>query len=569
MRYHALATDYDGTIAHDGHVDDRTVEALERIKKSGRRLILVTGRHLDDLLHIFPRFGLFDRVVAEDGALIYNPETQQERPLGPPPPGDLVRLLRERGVNPLGVGRVIVDTREPHQDTVLEVIRELGLEHQIIFNKGAVMVLPPGLNKRAGLNEVLSELGLSHHNVVGVGDAENDHAFLQLTECAVAVANALPSVREQADYVTRGERGGGVIELADRLVEEDLAGLDHRLDRYKVLLGTAENGDEVKLSPFGTNLLVAGPSHSGKSSFVTGLLERLARHCYQFCVLDPEGDYEGLEVAVTIGNERTVPLMEEILEVLRQPQENVIVNMLGVPPGDRPSFFDRLLARLEELRAEFGRPHQVIVDEAHHFLPTEWRPAANILSPGLSGMVLVTLEPERLSPAVLQPVNRLVAIGDNPAQTIRNFCVALHRQPPQLGKLAPTEDSAYSWSPDSSAPPVRFTIAESTISHRRHIRKYAEGDMKDEAFVFRGPDGKLNLRAQNLELFNQIGAGVDDETWLYHLRRGDYSEWFRTMVKDEDLANEVERVEQQAGDSAGESRKRIREAVERRYTATV
>jgi hypothetical protein len=68
---------------------------------------------------------------------------------------------------------------------------------------------------------------------------------------------------------------------------------------------------------------------------------------------------------------------------------------------------------------------------------------------------------------------------------------------------------------------------------------------EDDSFYFRGPAGNLNLRAQNLVLFNQIAEGVDDETWLYHLHRGDYSRWFREAIKDDVLADEVARVEEQ------------------------
>lgn len=50
MRYVALATDYDGTLAHHGVVDGPTLEALRRLKESGRRLVLVTGRELPELL---------------------------------------------------------------------------------------------------------------------------------------------------------------------------------------------------------------------------------------------------------------------------------------------------------------------------------------------------------------------------------------------------------------------------------------------------------------------------------------------------------------------------------------
>ncbi len=238
-----LATDYDGTLAHHGHVDDSTLDALHRLRETGRKLILVTGRELDELMGIFPRLDLFDRVVAENGALIYRPGGREEKLLGERPPESFVEALEARGVGPISVGRVIVATWEPHQDAVLDVIRELGLELHVIFNKGAVMVLPSGVNKATGLSAALDELGLSPHNAVGVGDAENDHAFLALCGCAVAVANALPTLKERADLVTQADRGAGVIELIDRLLADDLADVAPKPGRQAIPPGRGEVGD--------------------------------------------------------------------------------------------------------------------------------------------------------------------------------------------------------------------------------------------------------------------------------------------------------------------------------------
>jgi hydroxymethylpyrimidine pyrophosphatase-like HAD family hydrolase len=221
MRYLALACDYDGTLAHHGRVEASTVAALERVRASGRKLLLVTGRQLDDLRSVFVEIDLFESIIAENGAVLYDPRTQRERPIAEPPPAAFVEALRRRYV-PLAVGHVIVATWEPHEREVLETIRDLGLELHVIFNKGAVMVLPAGVSKASGLAAALTELGLSPHNVVGVGDAENDHAFLASCECAVAVANALPTIKERADVVTRGEAGAGVEELAAELVANDL-----------------------------------------------------------------------------------------------------------------------------------------------------------------------------------------------------------------------------------------------------------------------------------------------------------------------------------------------------------
>src|ERR1700693_3340599 len=103
MRYSAVALDFDGTIAHDSGVPGHVVEGLRRLRKSGRKLLLVTGRELPQLLAIFPEITLFDRVVAENGALLYRPASGETKELGDPPPQALIDLLRERGV-PLSVG---------------------------------------------------------------------------------------------------------------------------------------------------------------------------------------------------------------------------------------------------------------------------------------------------------------------------------------------------------------------------------------------------------------------------------------------------------------------------------
>ena len=75
----------------------------------------------------------------------------------------------------------------------------------------------------------------------------------------------------------------------------------------------------------------------------------------------------------------------------------------------------------------------------------------------------------------------------------------------------------------------------------------------------------MNLRAQNLTVFCELASGVDDDTWLYHLRRGDYSAWLARTIKDPDLADEVAVVEQAAQLTPGDSRRLIREAIDRRY----
>jgi hydroxymethylpyrimidine pyrophosphatase-like HAD family hydrolase len=568
MRYLVLAGDFDGTLASDGTVSPDSLSALRRLRDSGRKLILVTGREIEDLLAVFPEVAVFDRVVGENGGVLYRPATREQRTLGEPPSADFVSALRRRGISPLSVGHCVVSTWQPHETAVLETIRDLGLELQVIFNKGAVMVLPSGVNKATGLEAALLELGLSPHNCVGVGDAENDHAFIRLCECGVAVANALPLLQERADWVTQSPNGAGVSELIDKLIAGDLADVEGRLSRHAILIGARENGDEVRLKPYGLGVLIAGSSGSGKSTFATGILERLADQGYQFCIVDPEGDYALLENAIVLGDKQRAPTVAEVLEVLEPPTRNVVVNLLGLGLDERPAFFSRLLPGLQDLRARAGRPHWIVVDEAHHLLPAPSELVSVTLPRTLSGMMLITVHPEHVAPAVLSSIDMVVAIGRSSDETLRAFGEAVGGQLPRdLPKTAEPGEALLWLRRPEARDPIWFRTTPPRAEHRRHVRKYATGELgEDKSFYFRGPAGRLNLRAQNLALFVQLAEGLDDETWLHHLREQDYSRWFREAIKDEELAGEAARVEEDSSMSPGESRALIKAAIEQRYT---
>ncbi|HEX5221828.1 MAG TPA: HAD family hydrolase [Verrucomicrobiae bacterium] len=238
MRFNVLATDYDGTLAHSGQVDAATLQAIERLRASGRHAILVTGREVESLKRIFPRLDLFEMVVAENGAVLYYPVNDTVKPLHKQLPHRFVDELRHRGT-PVSAGHVIVSSREPHDLVILDVIKDLGLELEIIFNKGAVMVLPSGVNKATGLDAALRELGLQRERTVAIADAENDHALLRFCGCAVAVSNALPSLKKAAHLVTRSPAGAGVVELIDRLIATDLTDV--------VFSPPAESGDDPNM----------------------------------------------------------------------------------------------------------------------------------------------------------------------------------------------------------------------------------------------------------------------------------------------------------------------------------
>jgi len=597
MRFHALATDYDGTIAHHGVVDEPTIAALERAKKSGRKLILVTGRELPDLLSTFPRIDLFDRAVMENGATIYDPATKETRLLAEPPPPKFAAELKARGVKPVSTGHVIVATWEPHQQEVLQTIHDYGLELQVIFNKGAVMILPSGVNKATGLVAALAELGLSPHNAVGVGDAENDHAFLRVCECSAAVANALPAVMDTADIVMKKDHGAGVAELIDRMLANDLFDLK-TLGRHRIPIGCQVEGSpqsgiaprgadqhrggigqepadpklEVGIDPAGAGVMVCGTSGSGKSTLTTSIMERLADTGYQVFVVDPEGDYTNLDFAHHVGNPKQAPRIEDVTDALRDPKRSVVVNLLGVPLAERPKYFAQLLPRVLEVKARTGRPHWLVVDEAHHLLPVG--PDAAGLASQLPdrGFMFITVHAGAVEAKALANVRTLLVSGGHPARSVHDFCVAVDGEKPDCPPV--TDDKipsgqALLWRRGEKAAILIQTKPPRT-ERKRHSRKYAEGNVGlERSFYFRGPQGKLNLRAANLHQLLELGDGVDDETWEFHRQHGDYSKWVRAQVKDNQLADEIATIEADDRATPKDTRAAVRAAVEARYTLPV
>jgi hydroxymethylpyrimidine pyrophosphatase-like HAD family hydrolase len=465
VRYVALLTDYDGTLAYDNRVGEDTIRALERVRASGRQLILVTGRELPDLVRVFSPVHLFDRIVAENGALLHDPASETGRRLVDPPPPQFVRELQRRGVSPLSIGEVIVATRQPHETAVFEVIRDLALELQVIFNKGAVMVLPSGVNKATGLRVALAELGLSMHNTVGIGDAENDQAFLAACECGVAVGNALDSVKARADLVTVGDDGAGVVELVERLVATDLEELAPRLGRHEILLAHAAGGEPVRLSPFDDCVFVAGPEEPGEPRAIemtAAVLGRLASAGYQYCLVDPDGVHFVAPGALTLTGTDPQSLVGDVLEVLARAEPSVCVSLREVPVTERDALVRALLPRLQRLRATAGRPHWIVLDNAHRLLPAGQRG----MPCDFRNVLMVSGRADRVSALALSQVQTLILAGTGAARTFDAFARA--HGGPDWARPAVLEDPgpAQGWLIRRRTPPLRFTLPPKRASRR-------------------------------------------------------------------------------------------------------
>ena len=194
-------------------------------------------------------------------------------------------------------------------------------------------------------------------------------------------------------------------------------------------------------------------------------------------------------------------------------------------------------------------------------------------------LFLITVHPEHVAPALLAGVDVVVVVGATPRETLAEIAKVVGVPAPAVPPDPLKAGQALVWRPRTEVSVRSIHTIPPETERRRHVRKYATGELPvANSFYFRGPEAKLNLRAQNLVSFVQIAEGVDDGTWLFHLRAGDYSRWIAEAIKDDGLATEVAEIERQnSGEqdanavaeaaSAALTRSAVKAAIEREYTA--
>ena len=177
---------------------------------------------------------------------------------------------------------------------VLTLVREMELPLVLLFNRGRLMILPETVSKAAGLREALAGLRLSAHNAIAIGDAENDHRLLEMREIGLAVGWGSGALKAAADEVLDGDGPSAVADYIRRAAASPSLSPE-RVGRRRLLLGHDAAGSPVEPAVRGGNVLVAGDPRSGKSWAAGLICEQLIFYRYCICVVDPEGDFTGLE----------------------------------------------------------------------------------------------------------------------------------------------------------------------------------------------------------------------------------------------------------------------------------
>jgi len=570
----ALACDYDGTLASEDRIGAEALAALAQARAAGLRLILVTGRTFFELLRVCEPIDLFDAVVAENGGVLYFPALGVLRDQAPPPPPRLLAELDARGI-PFQVGRVIVGTWRPEEARVRAALRDLGVQMELVYNRAAVMLLPPGVSKGGGVREAIRALGLAHHDVLALGDAENDLDFFEACGWTACPVNAVPELKDRADWIFPGEDGTGV---ARAIAGPLLGGLlpVARSPRHRLAIGwVAETAEPVEIPERGVNVLIQGDPFSGKSWLAGVLIERLLARRYAVCVVDPEGDYRVLAPlpGVSWAEVRNLPAWDHALERFdHDPAACVILDLSTLEQGDKSALLAAGIGLIRERRRRAGLPHWVVLDEAHYWLG-EGGLSDAALGLGDKGHCLVTYCANRLRPSVLDAVDVLLLARTAAASQLECLRAVLARLPADPADLAavlphlPLGEFLLLRTEPAGARTRTFVAAPRMTSHVRHLRKYADGRLPEaRRFFFRAPDGRLVATAASLGEFLQGVGIVGDDVLVFHAGRGDFSRWLLEVFAERELGRHLAKLE-------GRFRRReitdLRGALERLITGAV
>ena len=564
MPYHfrAIAVDYDGTLTHSNRPTPAVLDALRATRAEGRKLVLLTGRILAELRADFPEVDReFDAIVGENGAVLWTPR-DGERALTEPVSEALEGALRRAGI-PVRRGQVILATDALHDGLVLSQIARLRSEERLVYNRGALMVLPSSVSKGTGLYEALGDLGISRHSVVGIGDAENDHTLLESCELGVAVANAVPSLQARADIVLGETDGEGVVAFLRGPV---LRGeIRVRPRRWGVELGRYQDGSPALLPASQVNVLIAGGSTSGKSTLAGLLVEQLVAKGYSICVLDPEGDHVTLgelRGVLAVGGAEAPPPPERIATLLSHRFGSVVINLSRLKAAEKRRYTRALLAELQRLRAVTGLPHWIVLDEAPQLLGTERLPDDE---PGLPAerFCLVTHRPEDLVAGVLDQIDILLALPGGEVFAARTGLLS------KMGALAEplTLGEAFFLERGTAG---RFRIGQRRCAHVRHWHKYLSDELPvHRQFHLRTPEGPTGVSVANIEQFHHEVQYAPAAVLAHHLGEGDFSRWMAGVLSDGSLAATVGAIEAAWRDSDRATiepfRVRLLAAIEARY----
>ena len=260
-----IATDLDHTLLDlDGLVPEKTKEYIRKAVDRGIFFAISTGRSIKSARGVADSVGASYLAICYNGALVLDPVngvTIYENYLEE----DIVRKIVEYAhahdlyIQMYDEGTIVVETlkldRHPDPDLRYADYREIGDFEKTEFfktpkvllacdpervpveqahlqellgdrvymaqsDKHLIEVVSGGVDKGVALENLAGYLGITKDDIIAFGDNTNDLPLLKAAGTSVAVSNAVPVLKEWADYVAEGERSEGFTEALLRYIPE-------------------------------------------------------------------------------------------------------------------------------------------------------------------------------------------------------------------------------------------------------------------------------------------------------------------------------------------------------------
>ena len=569
MKLRVLALDFDGTIAVHGRLDAAVADAIREARRAAVMTVLVSGRMLNEIQAALPAPDLFDAVVAENGAVVQMQNAADPIVLARGPHPAFVAELHRRGAQPR-LGLCMAEFDAVAAPDVVASLHALDIPYGIGFERGKLLVLPPGVSKASGLREAVWRLGCSIHNAVAIGDAEDDVPMVDACEIGAAVAWGSGTLQRAVGELVPGSDPAAVADYIRRLLgSPTVPPIRPRRSPLRLRLGTRADGTPVDTDDRGRNVVVAGDAKSGKTWLVGMLSEQLILRRYALCILDPEGDYACLGalpgVIIHRVHPNDEPLPESLERLCRQPLLSVVVDLSALATGAKRAAARALLRGVDALRRTLGVPHRVVLDEAHYFLHSA--EDATLFDAELGGYCLVTYRIPDVAPAVLDACDAILVtkLADRQlaAQLLRfTGLTASSEWIDVMATLSIGEAVLLPRDPEDEHGITRFTFAPRLTHHVRHRQKYMDvGVAPGREFVFTRNGYAMSHRARTLQEFLAVLPDIPDDVFTRHLRCGDFHRWLEHAVGDHALGEAIRVIE--AGGAENGDTRAARKAVAR------
>ncbi|MEM0160400.1 MAG: HAD family hydrolase [Thermoplasmata archaeon] len=209
-----IVLDYDRTVTDSSlNFDKRIVAPITKLRESGVKVALVTGREWDSISSLKD---WFDAIAFENGALVYAKNKKYK--YYAEKNDEIKELLIGQGIK-YTAGEVIFSISLQDFNRHRQLFEKFN-NVEYIKNIGSVMILPNGINKGSAVQKILKLLNIQENYSLAIGDGENDVEMFNAVRYRVSIENSVKELKDISDLCIHKEASEGVLEFLNIIIYE-------------------------------------------------------------------------------------------------------------------------------------------------------------------------------------------------------------------------------------------------------------------------------------------------------------------------------------------------------------